>query len=61
MRRKGTTTCPADGTLLHWRQVHGMMLLREVVPPKPKHKYRVYDATCPTCNINYEVKSNAKG
>ena len=56
MLKRGTLKCPDDKEPLHWHQYGGMRLIREITPPKPKHVYWVYDAMCPKCKRNYEVK-----
>jgi hypothetical protein len=56
MLKRGTVNCPRHKVALHWKQIHGMRLTREIIPKKPKHHYYVYDAVCPKCNKNYEVK-----
>jgi hypothetical protein len=56
MLKRGTTKCPVDKVGLHWHQMQGMRLTREIVPQKPKRPYFVYDAKCPKCGQRYEVK-----
>jgi hypothetical protein len=56
MLKRGTVKCPKDKEPLHWKQCYGMRLIRMIQPPKPKHVYWVYTATCKKCGKYYEVK-----
>jgi hypothetical protein len=51
MLRKGTLKCPKDKERLHFHQIQGIRLVREV----GKNKL-VYDAKCPKCGDYYEVR-----
>jgi hypothetical protein len=56
MLERGVTKCPTDKADLHWYQAHGMRLIKEVVPKKPKRPFFVYTAFCPKCNTEYQIK-----
>lgn len=48
--KRGTTTCPKDGEPLHWEQIHGMRLVRQV------GSVEVYQARCPKCLKHWSVQ-----
>lgn len=58
MIKVGTKECPKDNEPLHWHKLQGMRLKREIIPKeKAKRPYYVYDAYCPKCFEQYEVKA----
>lgn len=52
---RGTTKCPIDGSVLHFKQIHGMRIYRTITPEKPKHEFEVFDSFCPSCDGYFSV------
>lgn len=53
-RGRKTSPCCKSGWL--WHQIHGMRMVREVVPKKPKKPYYVYDVQCDKCGEQYTIR-----
>jgi len=53
---RGTLNAPCCKVRLHFEQMQGMRLRREVEPKKPRRKYSVYRAECPKCYELYSVR-----
>jgi hypothetical protein len=48
--------CPIDGGDLHFEQMHGMMMYREITPERPKRAFNVFNARCSQCSNNFQVR-----